>query len=507
MLEIYLDEVLLDNEYYAGLSNNFKLFNESFSLGTTTANSFSLDISAKAISTIPKEVKIKIDGSDYANLIVDSYNYKDENFITLNLVDKMVLFDFNYDASSIVPCSVKNILKDICSKIDVELGNENFTNEDLIVNYYDNTITAREYVGYIAELNGGYAKIGKDGKLYLKKFINTEKEIDLKTSKSYKIGEKHKVERVVFDNGLLKYETSDDETLETLYLNSENVYINSEEIFNNIANEILNFEFYNISTGYCKINSDVEVGDVVNFVVDEIKYPSIAQVSLNFNGGWVGNYEFNVQSKQQQETEIVGVEQKVKSIKVQQDRDNATIKILVEEAEDITNEINKTNTDVNNNYQDLLNKLNDCAKEDDIVDLKKSVDTLQSSTDYTITVLEDIQVNGVSKVETETGYVFDKEGLSIDKTDAPTGGKFNEAGMEIVDKLTAALTTLFYSGYVNEEMAQKVDALTKYMGQTVTYTNSLIFQKYLSSMNMRLEDIEHDVFGKGLGFFTIGDDE
>lgn len=174
---------------------------------------------------------------------------------------------------------------------------------------------------------------------------------------------------------------------------------------------------------------------------------------------------------------------------------------------EIQNDVNENSLNINNNYQELNEKLNEKATIENVTEVIKKVETLQSSTDYTITVLEDIQVNGVSKVETETGYVFDKDGLSIDKTDAPTGGKFNEAGMEIVDKLTAALTTLFYSGYVNEEMAQKVDALTKYMGQTVTYTNSLIFQKYLSSMNMRLEDIEHDVFGKGLGFFTIGDDE
>lgn len=174
---------------------------------------------------------------------------------------------------------------------------------------------------------------------------------------------------------------------------------------------------------------------------------------------------------------------------------------------EMQNDINSNSISINNNYQELNEKLNEKATIENVTEVIKKVETLQSSTDYTITVLEDIQVNGVSKVETETGYVFDKEGLKIDKTDAPTGGKFNEAGMEIVDKLTAALTTLFYSGYVNEEMAQKVDALTKYMGQTVTYTNSLIFQKYLSSMNMRLEDIEHDVFGKGLGFFTIGDDE
>ena len=174
---------------------------------------------------------------------------------------------------------------------------------------------------------------------------------------------------------------------------------------------------------------------------------------------------------------------------------------------EMQNKINNNSTSINNNYQELNDKLNDKASVENVVEVSKKVETLQTSTTYTINVLEDIQVNGVTKVDTKTGFTFGEEGMKVDKTGAPTGGRFDEAGVEIVDKLTAALNTLFYSGYVDEEMAAKVAALTKYLGQTVTYSNSLIFQKYLSSGNARLEDIQHDVFGKGLGIFMIGSDE
>lgn len=174
---------------------------------------------------------------------------------------------------------------------------------------------------------------------------------------------------------------------------------------------------------------------------------------------------------------------------------------------EMQNKINNNSTSINNNYQELNDKLNDKASVENVVEVSKKVETLQTSTTYTINVLEDIQVNGVTKVDTGTGFTFDKNGMKVDKTGAPTGGRFDEAGVEIVDKLTAALNTLFYSGYVDEEMATKVAALTKYLGQTVTYSNSLIFQKYLSSGNARFEDIQHDIFGKGIGIFTIGGDE
>lgn len=171
---------------------------------------------------------------------------------------------------------------------------------------------------------------------------------------------------------------------------------------------------------------------------------------------------------------------------------------------DMQEQIAENATTTANNYQDIIGKLDGYATVENVTEVTNRVENLTTSTEQVTTIVEDIQVNGVSQVHTETGYTFDKDGLEIEKSNAPTGSKLDEAGLEIKDKTSAAETTQFYSGYVDEEMAEKVAALEKYEGQTVTYSNNFIFENYLQSGNGRWEDVEDEVYGKGIGFFIGG---
>lgn len=157
-----------------------------------------------------------------------------------------------------------------------------------------------------------------------------------------------------------------------------------------------------------------------------------------------------------------------------------------------------------NNYQDIIGKLDGYATVENVTEVTNRVENLTTSTEQVTTIVEDIQVNGVSQVHTETGFTFGKDGLEIEKSNAPTGSKLDEAGLEIKDKTSAAESTQFYSGYVDEEMAEKTPELEKYQGQTVTYSNNFIFEQYLQSKNARLEDVEDQVYGKGIGIFITG---
>ena len=161
MLEIYFDGVLLDPNNYMDLSQKWDMFDKEFKLGMTPSREINLTI-PKSVFTNPEEIVIKYAGNDYAHLIVDKVSYDENGSIPkakLTLVDKMVNANFNYDASQLVPCSIKTILEDICDKMGVELGTTTFTNEDLVVDYYDNTLLARDYLSFISELAGGFARI------------------------------------------------------------------------------------------------------------------------------------------------------------------------------------------------------------------------------------------------------------------------------------------------------------------------------------------------------------
>lgn len=171
---------------------------------------------------------------------------------------------------------------------------------------------------------------------------------------------------------------------------------------------------------------------------------------------------------------------------------------------DMQEQIAENATTTANNYQDIIGKLDGYATVENVTEVTNRVENLTTSTEQAINIIEDIQVNGVTQVHTETGYSFDIDGLNIEKTNAPTGSKLDEAGLEIKDKTSAAETTQFYSGYVDSEMADKTTALEKYEGQTVTYSNNFIFENYLQSGNGRWEDVDDEVYGKGIGFFIGG---
>ena len=170
----------------------------------------------------------------------------------------------------------------------------------------------------------------------------------------------------------------------------------------------------------------------------------------------------------------------------------------------LQNQISENATTTANNYQDIIGRLDGYATIENVTEVTNRVENLTTSTEQAINIIEDIQVNGVTQVNTETGYTFDKDGLNIEKTNAPTGSKLDEAGLEIKDKTSVAETTQFYSGYVDDEMAEKTATLEKYEGQTVTYSNNFIFENYLQSGNGRWEDVEDSTYGKGIGFFIGG---
>lgn len=154
----------------------------------------------------------------------------------------------------------------------------------------------------------------------------------------------------------------------------------------------------------------------------------------------------------------------------------------------ITQRVQSNTTDINNNYQDIIQKLGDKAQKDDVVSLENKVETIQTNTDYAIKIGEDIQVNGVSKVKTETGYTFDNDGLTIEKTNAKTKSILNETGLNIKDVTGSNEESLLFAGYDNET------------GETVVKSKNMTVEKYLTvGKYSRIEDYE-----EGTGVFWIG---
>ena len=146
--------------------------------------------------------------------------------------------------------------------------------------------------------------------------------------------------------------------------------------------------------------------------------------------------------------------------------------------------VNKETTDLKNALGDLTNDLEEnYATNDSVLTVSNSVTNIQTSLNQQIEITKDIQVNGVSKVKTTTGFTFDEDGLTVTKTNADTKTTIDEDGMTVYST----------TGSENTEMlvvdSQGVEA------ENVTVRTFLIV-----GSNSRFQDYE-----TGTGCFYVGE--
>ena len=208
---------------------------------------------------------------------------------------------------------------------------------------YDNTVSARTYLSYIAEQAGGIAVIGRDGKLYIKTIGESSVTLPLKLFKTFKWGEKFKITRVRYDDGIQLFEKGDT-TGNTVYISQDNMYIVDQDQINNIYNALKGLEFYSFE-GESIIDPALDTGDIV--VIDGKNV--IYQGSMQFSGRWIANIESKIQCKAKEETTTRTPSQRTINRRVESNINQIDGKItqLTEETTENTQKITKVEQDVN----------------------------------------------------------------------------------------------------------------------------------------------------------------
>lgn len=84
-------------------------------------------------------------------------------------------------------------------------GSTSFLGSNKRVAVYDNTVSARTYISYIAEQAGCFAVIGRDGKLYFRSLYEDEAEIDFELFGEYKWGDTCNISKVSFEDGIRSF--------------------------------------------------------------------------------------------------------------------------------------------------------------------------------------------------------------------------------------------------------------------------------------------------------------
>lgn len=111
----------------------------------------------------------------FGNFIIEKPNNEEvkEN-TSFTGYDYMIKFNIPYKNRVTFPCKAKVLFQDICSQAGLVAGNIDFVNCDYLIlgNPFTNNEDCRTVLSNIAQLAGGFAKIGRDNKVYIKTLKN-----------------------------------------------------------------------------------------------------------------------------------------------------------------------------------------------------------------------------------------------------------------------------------------------------------------------------------------------
>ena len=205
----------------------------------------------------------------------------------------------------------RQIFEDICTQAGVEHEVYSFDNENDEIGIYDNTITATMYIAYLAEQCGQIPVISREGELI---FVDLSNPVVWRIptsiiSDDYQVGTKYSIDRVVYESGIIKYETSSDETLDTLYLNAANPYITTQSQVEAIYDKLKDFEIDSVTvSNFFLGNPAIDPYDIIEvYEDDDVDEPVIFRTLAN------NFYTFNGKHTQTLDTQI-GVEQRTENV-------------------------------------------------------------------------------------------------------------------------------------------------------------------------------------------------
>ena len=258
----------------------------------------------------------------------------------------MIKFEFNYNGKELVDkkgyATLLEVAQDICNKAGVELGSTSFLNSEKQIAVYDNTVSAREYISYIAESAGCFACIGRDGKLYFRAIGEDETEITLEMFGEYKWGEEFQISKVSYEDGTRSFKFGD-ETRNNLWINQDNMFIVDEEQVQNIYNKVKGLTI-NSFEGKTVIDPCVDIGDKIIIDGKTVIY----QGEMTLEGRFIAQISSKIQIKQKEETTLKKESQKVVKRRVQSEINqiDGKIKKLVAEVGDRTEKETSVTQDI-----------------------------------------------------------------------------------------------------------------------------------------------------------------
>ena len=475
--------------------------------------------------------------------LIDELTENYQKTCEITCLDYAAKFKSNIDVSRFLNeegyVIASELFENICRYFGVDHGTYPSTNNNKKLYFYDDSLSGKDNISFLAELFGGNAKMGRDGKCYIIPLKDSNKEpveIDALSGKSIEIGDIYEISRVCYDNGKLKYQSGGDvvtldelpesvseeiredvyyylttdmkyykyldntwveatDMKNTLYIRTNNLFITQQEDIDNIYNSVVGFKINNIT---CENRGDITLDswDIIKYTIDEEEYYTFNENELTYNGVCMSKINTQIPAGKKTETTNIIVPNTATALKRVQTIVNeveGSMKTITEKTTVLESKTLENETAINNSYQDIIQKLGDYVKESEITAIKESVETSQTNSEYAIEIAKQVQIDGVTRLDTKTGYTFDEDGLNIEKTGAKTKTTLDETGLDVKDATGASEESLLFAGY------------DEVIGETIVKSKNMTVEKYLViGKYSRMEDFEDTDGNLGTGMFWIG---
>lgn len=388
-------------------------------------------------SIIQNQVSISIGtlvGNSYEYVPIGIFNIEnqptsDKNKTTIKLRDNSVKFDFNYNAQPLIEenggsATKLQILQDICTQAGVTCNITSFIGSTDRVGIYDNTITARQYIADLAEQAGRIATINRSGELI---FVNinslTTWNIPLSIVERYELGKAYRIGKVVYEDGVRKYETAST-TYDTLFLDASNPYVSSQAQVNSILQQVNAFEIDSVKTGKILGNPAIDGYDLINIYNDKVEgnpsiFKTLATNDLTYTGVLINTFDTQIgEDDREQNVSILGEATFKKWARTKIDNVEGALTLQAGEINEVNGKINSTTLQINSQGALL-----------DVLANKSNIDIEYDS--------EGNPLNGeVREVTTTTGFKFNAEGMTIEDSSSNFKSLHRNTGVTYYDGTT-----------------------------------------------------------------------
>lgn len=420
---------------------NIKLLDQERALDITTAHSFKI-----YLSTISHEMVYTV---PFATAHVTEV-HRDENtgelsITAYDILDKAKILTFA-DLEMVAPYTIKGVAETIGAKIGATGTITSLNAFDM--NYIDGanfegTETLEEVLRAIAEatqtvyfINSAdtlvFKRLDKEGTAV--KIIDKEQYITLESKTNRRLATVcHATE--LGDN----VSASITEAGTTQYVRDNPFWEMREDIADIVEAALEAVGGLTINQFNCSWRGDfaLEPGDKIALVTkdNETVTSYLLNDTIHFNGALAEQTAWQYTDSEETESTPTSLGEVIKQTYARVDKANKQIDLVASESESnstalsnlqlTVGEISGTVSEIE---QVTADEIEGIASE--LATLSKTVETKATADEVTIAIKSELE-NGVSKVETETGFKFDKDGLNISKAGSEMTTTINEDGMTI----------------------------------------------------------------------------